>query len=308
MRVKELALLVSGTVRGDESLFVNGVSEIGNASPSQLVFALTRSNVESALVSAAQVIVVAKQLEVVSDIKTIISVSNSRLAMAKILTVYDSDRQQLVTSSKLIHESVILGNTEVGEGVIIGPGCVVGDGVVIGANTVIHPNVVIYPDTKIGANVLLHSGVVIGADGFGFVRDGKSILKVPQLGIVVIEDDVEIGANTTIDRATIGETRVGFGTKIDNQVQIAHNCIIGEYSIIAACCAVAGSSVLGKRVTMGGYAAVADHVNIGDDVIIAGKAGVTKDVVSGTIVSGFPAQDHKAELHFWAKLKRLVKA
>ncbi|HEX7513768.1 MAG TPA: UDP-3-O-(3-hydroxymyristoyl)glucosamine N-acyltransferase, partial [Candidatus Methylomirabilis sp.] len=165
--------------------------------------------------------------------------------------------------------------------------------------------------TRLGDRVTVHSGAVVGADGFGFARDGARYVKIPQVGRVVIEDDVEIGANTTIDRATLGETRIGRGTKLDNLVHIGHNVRIGGDTVIAGQVGISGSTRIGSRVTFAGQAGVVDHVSIGDDVIVGAQAGVSKDIPAGSIVLGSPAIPHlefKRQVATVARLSELVKA
>jgi UDP-3-O-[3-hydroxymyristoyl] glucosamine N-acyltransferase len=208
-------------------------------------------------------------------------------------------------------------SAQIGPEVTISAGCVIGDRVKIGARTVLHPLVAVYPDveigedclihshvsirekTRIGNRVIIHNGAVIGSDGFGYLQlaDGRH-RKIPQLGHVVIEDEVEIGANTTIDRAALGETRIGRGTKIDNLVQIAHNVRIGPNSILAGQVGIAGSTRIGEGVIMGGQVGIADHLEIGDRVLIAAKSGVMRDIPSGSFVAGIPSLD----IREWRKI------
>ncbi len=214
---------------------------------------------------------------------------------------------------------------KVGKDAAVGAFVYVGDQVEIGAETVIFPFVSLYPrvkigrkttihshvsireETRIGNRVIIHNGVVIGADGFGYLKgkDGAHI-KVPQKGIVVIEDDVEVGANTTIDRATLGETVIRRGTKIDNLVQVAHNVEIGENSILAAQTGIAGSSKIGKNVLMGGQVGISDHVTIGDNVTIAAKSGIPKDIPPNSSVGGIPPFDIREAKKIWVSLPHLV--
>ncbi|MFC1478565.1 UDP-3-O-(3-hydroxymyristoyl)glucosamine N-acyltransferase [Candidatus Margulisiibacteriota bacterium] len=304
MLVSELAQHVKGQVQGNGALRVNSVSTFEQAQPNDLVFVLSEKNITPALASAAGVIVLSEKLSIPKSSKTFIKVDNTKLAMAHILALFEEESM----AAGMIHPSAVLGEgVSLGKGVRIGANCSIGDGVAIGEYTTIYSGVNIYPNTKIGAHVVLHSGAVIGSEGFGFLRHGENVVKIPQIGSVIIEDYVEIGANSTVDRGTIGATIIGLGTRIDNLVQIAHNCRIGKNCIIAACCAIAGSSELGSQVTMAGQAGVVDHVKVGDNVIIAGRAGVTKDIPSNTVVSGFPAREHSEEMKFWAKLKRLTK-
>jgi UDP-3-O-[3-hydroxymyristoyl] glucosamine N-acyltransferase len=200
-------------------------------------------------------------------------------------------------------------NVVIGDNVKVLPGCYIGDNVVIGEGTLIHPNVTIYHGTHIGKRCIIHSGTVIGSDGFGFAhtKTGEHI-KFYQNGNVVIEDDVEIGANCTIDRATFGSTIIRCGSKLDNLIQIAHNCEIGAGSLLAAQVGLAGSTSLGHHVVMGGQSASAGHLHIGDIATIAGKAGVTKSLEGGKTYAGFPAVDIKIWRRLQAVLMRLVKS
>ncbi|MGW8169160.1 MAG: UDP-3-O-(3-hydroxymyristoyl)glucosamine N-acyltransferase [Sulfurovaceae bacterium] len=208
-----------------------------------------------------------------------------------------------------IDNSVIFGtNVTIGDRVTILGGCYIGDNVVIGSDTLLHPNVTIYHHTVLGEKCIIHSGTVIGSDGFGFAhtRTGEHV-KIYQNGNVVIENDVEIGANCAIDRAVFGTTFIRMGTKIDNLVQIGHNCDVGAYSILAGQAGMSGSTVLGRNVVMGGQSASAGHLKIGDFATIAGKAGVTKSLEGGKTYAGFPAVEHNVWLRSQAKLASLLK-
>jgi UDP-3-O-[3-hydroxymyristoyl] glucosamine N-acyltransferase len=198
---------------------------------------------------------------------------------------------------------VVIGdNVILGKGVILGPGVVIGDNVVIGDDVRIHPNVTVLEGSRLGNRIIIHAGSVIGSDGYGFAPDGERYHKIPQLGIVQIDDDVEIGACNTIDRATFGKTRIKQGVKTDNLVQIAHNVTVGENTVMVAQTAIAGSTTIGKHVTIAGKAAVGGHVHVGDNVMIGGRAGVIKSVAAGEIVSGFPEMPHR----LWLRVKRLL--
>ena len=199
-------------------------------------------------------------------------------------------------------------NVILGDNVTILAGCYVGDDVTIGSGTLLHPNVTLYHHTEIGAECIIHSGTVIGCDGYGFAHTkmGEHV-KIYQNGNAVVEDDVEIGANCTIDRAVFGTTYIRKGTKLDNLIQIAHNCDVGEHTLCAAQVGLAGSTILGRNVVMGGQSATAGHLEIGAFATIAGKGGVTKTLEGGKTYAGFPAIDHKMWLRMQAKMAGLLK-
>jgi UDP-3-O-[3-hydroxymyristoyl] glucosamine N-acyltransferase len=202
-----------------------------------------------------------------------------------------------------IGEGVVLGN-----GVVIHAGCVLGDRVRIGENTVLYPNVCIYQGCEVGSDSIIHAGVVIGADGFGFAPDQGQWIKIPQIGRVVIGNGVEIGANTTIDRGALDDTLIGDGTKLDNQIQIGHNCIIGKHCVIAACAAVAGSVTLQDNVVIGGAAMIAGHVTIASGAVISGGSLVMKNITKpGQYTSVFPLEEHSHWLHNAAQIRHLAK-
>lgn len=199
-------------------------------------------------------------------------------------------------------------NVTLGDNVTILAGCYVGDNVTVGSGTLLHPNVILYHHTEIGAECIIHSGTVIGCDGYGFAHTklGEHV-KIYQNGNAVVEDDVEIGANCTIDRAVFGTTYIRKGTKLDNLIQIAHNCDVGEHTLCAAQVGLAGSTTLGRNVVMGGQSATAGHLEIGAFATIAGKGGVTKSLEGGKTYAGFPAIDHKMWLRMQAKMAGLLK-
>ena len=195
-----------------------------------------------------------------------------------------------------------------GENVIIHAGCVIGDDVSIGEGSVLYPNVVIYPRCVIGARAIIHAGAVIGSDGFGFAKEGERWIKIPQIGRVVIGDDVEIGANTSIDRGALDDTIIGHGVKLDNQIQIAHNVRIGDHSAMAGCVGVAGSTTFGKRCTVGGAGMISGHLNIGDDVHVSGGTLVAKNLSQpGVYTSVYPMETHADWLRNAMQIKRLSK-
>jgi UDP-3-O-[3-hydroxymyristoyl] glucosamine N-acyltransferase len=209
---------------------------------------------------------------------------------------------------------VVDAGAQVGSGTSLLAQVHVGRDVRIGSDCRLFPQVTLRDGIRLGDRVVVHSGAVIGADGFGYARDGARYVKIPQVGRVVVEDDVEIGANVTIDRATLGETRIGRGTKIDNLVQIAHNVQVGEDTVIVAQVGISGSTRIGSRVTLAGQAGIVDHLTIGDDVIVGAQSGVSKDIPAGSIVLGSPAIPHGefkrqyASLAGLPALRKLVRA
>jgi len=234
-----------------------------------------------------------------------------KLALLTKLFVNDpwEDGGYQIAFSAKVHPSAQLGKgAKVGKNTVIMPGCVIGPDVEIGEGCVIYPNVTIYRDTKIGNNVKIHAGSVIGSDGFGYAhtKEGRHI-KIYHLGKVVIEDDVEIGANTTVDRGVLGTTTIKKGTIIDNLVQIAHNCEVGENSILVSQVGLAGSTKLGRNVVMGGQSATAGHLEIADFTTIAARGGVTKSVKKPGVYSGFPLMLHKEWLKLQGILARMLK-
>ena len=212
-----------------------------------------------------------------------------------------------VAPSAEIGPFVVIGaGSRIGDGVRIGPGCVVGANVAIGAGTRLHARVTIYDGCSIGERCILHSGVVVGADGFGMARDAGAWVKIPQVGAVRIGDDVEVGANTTIDRGALDDTVVGDGVKLDNQIQIGHNCVIGAHTVIAGCTGISGSVRIGRDCMIGGAVGMVGHIEIGDGITISGFTFVTKSILKpGTYTSGMPVMPHSEWLRNVAHLKHL---
>lgn len=217
------------------------------------------------------------------------------------------DESARLSDSAEIRANVVIGkNCEIGANVKIFPNATIYDGVKIGANSVIHSGVSIRENCEIGANCIIHNNTTIGSDGFGYAKDeNKAWLKIPQVGRVVLEDDVEIGANTAIDCASVGETRIKKGAKIDNLVQIGHSCTVEEDALICSQTGLAGSSVIGKRVILAGQVGIAGHLRVGDDVIITAKSATSHDVENGKIISGVPAFDNRDWLRSTAAFRRL---
>ncbi|MCL2760846.1 MAG: UDP-3-O-(3-hydroxymyristoyl)glucosamine N-acyltransferase [Desulfuromonadales bacterium] len=306
MKLKEVADFIGGNLIGDPNIVINGVGTLDDASDTEITFLANSKYVEKVLTTRAAAVI----LPVGADScgKNVIEVNNPYLAFAKILTVFYVKRPAFKgvmegafvnQSAKLGREISIYPGSYIGEGVVIGervtiyPGATIYDHAVIGDDVIIHSNVAIREKCRIGNRVILQNGAVIGSDGFGYAPDGKDWYKIPQIGIVVIEDDVEVGANTTIDRAALEVTLIKRGTKIDNQVQIAHNCKIGENCIFASQVGIAGSTEIGKHVTLAGQVGVAGHIKIGDNAILGAQAGVPGNVESGAVLNGYPAIPHK---------------
>ncbi|PIZ17236.1 UDP-3-O-(3-hydroxymyristoyl)glucosamine N-acyltransferase [Candidatus Desantisbacteria bacterium CG_4_10_14_0_8_um_filter_48_22] len=314
----EIAELIGGEVVGDPKVRITELTGIEKAREGSLVFARDVRYLREAEATGVSAVIV--PLEIERSVKPIIRVGNPDYAFSKLIEM-DSPRKQ---TKKGIHKTAVIGEnvktgkdiyvgahaviedgSEIGDNTVIYPMVFIGENVKIGSNTLIYANVSIREEASIGNNVIIHNGAVIGSDGFGFVREEGKYHKVPQIGRVVIEDDVEIGANVTVDRATLGETIIKKGTKIDNLVQIAHNVVIGENCAIVAQVGISGSVELRDNVTLAGQVGVSGHLTIGENSVVAGKSGVTKNIPPNSYVSGFPAQPHKEELKIKASLQRL---
>lgn len=304
--LRDIAQHVQGTVVGDDTCVISAVAGIEDAGPGHLTFLANPKYRAQLQHTRASAVIIAPDVEAPPGL-TLLQVANPYLAFAKILTLFARKKHppEGIHPTCVIGENVQLGEhcalaahvtlgnrVTLGPRTILYPGVVVGDDVSIGADTIMYPNVSILQDVTIGNRVIIHSGTVIGSDGFGFAPDGGQLYKVPQVGTVRVDDDVEIGANVTIDRAALGVTHIQRGVKIDNLVQIAHNVVIGEHSVIVAQVGISGSSKIGKHVTLAGQVGVVGHIQIGDQVTIGAQSGVSKSVPEKTILSGSPAVDH----------------
>jgi UDP-3-O-[3-hydroxymyristoyl] glucosamine N-acyltransferase len=302
--VRQLAEWVCGEVLGDPDLPISNARTLADAQPGDITFVEGDRNLGAWHASKASAAVVPASVPV--NGRPIIRVADPLMAFARIvqhLRGRAPAESHTIDTTAHVHHTARLGSgvtvgpfvvigegTEVGANSTLHPGTVVGRGCRIGENVVLYPRVVLYDDCVLGNRVVVHANAVIGADGFGYrFQNGKHV-KVPQLGWVEIEDDVEIGAGTTIDRGTFGPTRIGAGTKIDNQVMIGHNCRIGRHNVLAAQAGIAGSSTTGDYVVMGGQVGVADHVTVGDRAVIAAQSGVTKDTPADARLFGYPAR------------------
>lgn len=321
-RIKDIANLINAEVKGDPNLSVNKLGEIQNAETGDLSFISNPKYYKYAHETKASALIVNKDFEDFSKNKTYLICSNPYEALMKIAHFLDdfktNIKREIHTSAVIdpssdIGENVSIGancvieeNTVIGNNTIIRPGTVVGRDSKIGSDCILHPNVTIYRKTIIGDRAAIHSSTVIGSDGYGYVtlKDG-SHKKIPQLGIVVIEDDVEIGSNVSIDRAAIGKTIIGKGTKIDNLVQIAHGVKTGKDNLIVAQVGISGSTVIGSNVTIAGQVGIVGHIEIGDKVIIGAKSGIHKSLPDNSVVSGNPAVPHKDYLRISGAVKKL---
>ncbi len=329
LTLQELAEQSGGELRGDASVVISGAASLAEASPEEITFygnprylaAFRQTRAAAAFVPENfEEQVVPAQIRVANPSKAFEQVV-LRLAPEPIVFPAEIHPTAVISENVSLGENISLGahvvlepGVQIADNVRIGAGCYIGHEATIGAGTTIYPNVTIRERCKIGARVLLHSGIVIGSDGFGFEAvAGGARMKVPQIGIVQIDDDVEIGANTTIDRARFGRTWIQSGVKIDNLVQIAHNVIIGEHTVICAQCGIAGSVRIGKRVILAGQVGVTGHIEIDDDTMIGAQTGVSKSLRGGQwwLTPARPlkeAKEQSAYLHRLGKLMDRVKA
>ncbi len=317
MKLKDLAEKTGAELSGSGDIDILGVAGMHEAGEGYVTFAsaqavkdLTKSRASAAFVP----------LDTLPMAMPLLRVKNPRLAFARSLELFyvqpyrsggisekaSIGKQVTIGADCSIHPlAAIADNVKIGDRVTLYPGAFVGTGSSIGDDSVIHANVSIGHDITIGRRVIIHSGTVLGSDGFGFVTDGGHHHKIPQVGGVIIEDDVEIGGNCTIDRATLGNTLIKKGTKLDNQVHVAHNVTIGEHCLIAGQVGIAGSSTLGNYVVFGGQVGVADHTIVGDQVMAGGKSVITKDVEPKQIIAGFNAMPIREWLKVQAVLPKL---
>jgi UDP-3-O-[3-hydroxymyristoyl] glucosamine N-acyltransferase len=317
-RLDEVADLVGGTLYGDPSIEIEGVAGLNDAGPEDITFLSDRKNLKD-LARCKAAAVLATSAEGIGQ--PVVEVANPYAAFADLLGVFHPsipppgtvDERASVDPSARLGEGVTLypyavvgPDVVVGDRAVIHSHAVVGEGCSIGPDCVLHPNVTLYPGVELGRRVVVHGGAVLGSDGFGYaeLEDGTR-RKIPQVGRVVVEDDVEIGANVAVDRATLGATVIRRGTKIDNLVHIAHNSIVGADGIIAAQAGLSGSCEVGDRVIILGQVGLIDHVRVGDGATLIAQAGVTRDVEPGEVVSLTPAMPHSVSRRVVTALPRL---
>jgi UDP-3-O-[3-hydroxymyristoyl] glucosamine N-acyltransferase len=321
---QQIALLIQGKIEGEATAVVNQFGKIESAMPGEISFLANPKYEDFLYTTKASIIIVNESLVLKNKIgATLIRVPDAYAAFATLLTKYQEMKNEnlvgiqspsfIASTAKLGEQNFIAAFAYIGENVKTGnkvkifPNAVIGENVTIGNNVTIHAGVIIYSDCILGNNVTIHSGSIIGSDGFGFAPNADgSYQKIPQLGNVIIEDDVEIGSNTTIDRATIGSTLIKKGVKIDNLIQIAHNVEIGENTVIAAQVGISGSTKIGKGVMMGGQSGTIGHIVIADGIKIAARTGITKEFKEGGItLSGYPAREQSAFLRAQVAQKNL---
>lgn len=319
----QIALLVNGKVEGDSAVAVTSFGKIEEAGPGQLSFLANPKYEDYLYTTGASVIIVNEAFELKQPVKaTLIRVADAYTAFATLLGKYQEIMQQQLTGvqqpcyiapTASYGDNVFIGafawlgeQVKVGHNSKIYPHVYLGNKVKVGEHCVIHPGVKIYHECVIGNHVTIHAGTVIGSDGFGFApqADG-SFKKVPQIGNVVVEDHVEIGANATIDRATIGSTLIKSGAKLDNLIQVAHNVEVGHSTVIAAQAGISGSTKIGNGVMIGGQAGIVGHIQLGDGAKVNAQSGVSKSIEPGKAVTGSPAYDYTAALHSQAAARKL---
>ncbi len=305
LKLKEFSETVNGKIIGDPDIEITGVSGVSDAQKGDITFTASSKFIKDIRGSNASCVIVGEPIDDI-DI-TQLKVSNPYFAFARALEYFHpgpsfkpgisekatvSDNAVTGTNVSIYPYCYISDNVSIGDETVVLPGVFIGANTKVGRRCIIHPNVVLREDVLVGDGVIIHSGTVLGSDGFGYVFENGIHYKIPQVGGVIIEDDVEIGSNVSIDRATLGSTVIGRGTKIDNLVQIAHNVKIGENSIVVAQVAIGGSTEIGSFVTIAGQVGIADHVNIDSGTIIGAQSGVTGRITKGAY-SGSPAIPHK---------------
>ena len=316
--VEEIAQLLGGSVQGDGTQPITGVSNIALAGPTEMTFAV-EPHLEEAAASAAGAVIIAESAAENFQ-KNAVVVKEPREAFARLVEIFTPslDIKRGISAQAHIGQQVKIGknvaimpfavvddHAVIGDDVVLYPHTYIGQYAEIGEGTLLYPSVTVREYCKLGKRVIVHSSTVIGGDGFGFITKNGVHSKVPQVGNVVVEDDVEIGAHVGIDRAMMGSTRIGAGTKIDNLVHIGHNCEIGENNLIVAQTGIAGSTIVGHNVTFGGQTGVVGHIHIGSNTVLAARSGPISDIPENVFYAGFPARPHQEWLRAEAAAKKL---
>jgi len=321
--VGDIARMVGGRVEGDPEIRVRGIAPLDQAREDELAFLAQRRYLKLLSQSGARAVLVSESLAPNAEgFLSRVVVKEPHLVLPALLTAFFPPREKAAE----IHPTAVFGKgaklgedvsvgpyavvgegARIGDGTRIGAHVVVGEGCVIGENSVLFPQVVLYPGTRLGARVIIHAGARLGVDGYGYVPVNGEHRKVPQVGACVVEDDVEIGANSCIDRGSIGRTVIGKGTKLDNLVHVGHNVQVGEAALITAQVGFAGSSRIGSHTMFGGQAGIAGHTEIGDGAKVGGQAGVIGDIAPGEVVSGYPARNHREYLRAMGLIFKLPK-
>ncbi len=315
----QIADILEGEVEGNSEITVHKLAKIEEGDKGSLTFLANPKYTSHIYTTKASVIIVNKDFSPNQDLETtLIKVNNAYESFSKLLEYYNQAKNMksgienpvFMAENVTYGENIFLGafsyigeNVSIGENVTIYPNAYIGDNVTIDDNVTIHTGAKIYSETVVGKNCVIQSGAIVGSDGFGFVPDKKGIYnKIPQIGNVILEDDVDVGAGTTIDRATMGSTILRKGVKLDNQIQIAHNVEIGEHTVIAAQTGIAGSTKIGKRCMIGGQVGIVGHITIGDNVRIQAQSGIGRNIKDGEILQGSPALNYgdynKSYVHF----------
>lgn len=320
LRLDEIVACLGGVLEGDGSVVVSQVGSLLSAGEGRIAFLANPRYRQQLQGTQAAAVIVPPQFSDATPLPRIVH-SNPYAYYARVVALLNPPPRRrpgvhpgavvhsALPSSASIGENVVIGEGAcIGENVTLHPGCVVGDGVSIGDDSLLYPNVVVYHGCIIGKRAIIHAGAVIGADGFGFAKDGERWLKIPQIGRVVIGDDVEIGVNTSIDRGALDDTVIGDGVKLDNQIQIGHNVSIGDHAAMAGCVGIAGSTRIGRRCTVGGAGMIVGHLELADDVHISAGSMVTRNLPSpGQYTSIFPLEGHQQWLRNAAQIKRLAR-
>jgi UDP-3-O-[3-hydroxymyristoyl] glucosamine N-acyltransferase len=320
LSLADIAARLGGDVLGDAETRVSQVGTLAAAGAGEIAFLSNLKYKRQLSETRAAAVIVPPAFADATDLPRIVA-ANPYVYYARVATLLNPAEAPVagchpsaasaspLPASTHVGPHVSIGRDVIlGEGVVIHAGCAIGDGVCIGEGSVLHPNVTVYADCVVGRRAIIHSGAVIGADGFGFAPEGGKWVKIPQIGRVVIGDDVEIGANTSIDRGALDDTVIGDGVKLDNQIQIGHNCIIGDHAVIAGCVGIAGSTKIGKGCMLGGAAMILGHLEIADGTVISPGSMVMKSIAKpGKYTALFPLEEHDRWLHNAAQVRHLAR-